>query len=97
MLDGLEQQTDMLERHVRVLNAVIEAEPIGIVTLADVTGIAQHQVRYSLRKLEEESIIEPSHDGAKLTGDATTIITEQDERLDEVISHLEALEPINED
>ena len=50
----------MLERHLQVLRMVIENEPIGIVKMSNETGYPHHKVRYSLRVLEEENLIEPS-------------------------------------
>ena len=46
---------------------VIENEPIGIVKMSNETGYPHHKVRYSLRVLEEENLIEPSSQGAITT------------------------------
>ena len=94
MIGRLENQAELLERHVDVLNAVIEDEPIGIMALANRTGIAPHRIRYSRRKLEEELIIEPSDKGAKLTTESSDILSGQDARLDTIIEILEGLQPI---
>src|SRR5699024_8033016 len=59
MIDRLEKEVDMLERHLQVLRMVIENEPIGIVKMSNETGYAHHKIRYSLRVLEEENLIEP--------------------------------------
>ena len=59
MIDRLEKEVDMLERHLQVLKMVIENEPIGIVKMSNETGYPHHKVRYSLRVLEEENLIEP--------------------------------------
>ena len=78
MIDRLEKEVDMLERHLQVLRMVIENEPIGIVKMSNETGYPHHKVRYSLRVLEEENLIEPSSQGAITT-----------ERTDEFVSNLE--------
>ena len=70
MIDRLEKEVDMLERHLQVLKMVIENEPIGIVKMSNETGYPHHKVRYSLRVLEEENLIEPSSQGA-ITTDRT--------------------------
>ena len=57
MIDRLEKEVDMLERHLQVLRMVIENEPIGIVKMSNETGYPHHKVRYSLRVLEEENLI----------------------------------------
>jgi predicted transcriptional regulator len=60
MIESLEDEVEMLERHLEVLTLVIEGEPIGIMKLSNETGYPHHKVRYSLRVLEEETLIEPS-------------------------------------
>ena len=67
MLDRLESEIEMLERHLEVLNAVVVGEPIGISKLSEMTGHSKYKVRYSLRILEQEGLIEPSPQGAVTT------------------------------
>lgn len=62
-----EDEQELLHRHLLVLQAVKENEPVGIIKLAELTGFAQHKVRYSLRVLEQEGLIEPSSMGARTT------------------------------
>ncbi|MGM0770896.1 MAG: hypothetical protein ACQESU_04725 [Halobacteriota archaeon] len=54
--------------HLIVLQKVIEKGPIGILKLAEETGMPTHKVRYSLRVLEQEHLIKPSSHGA-MAGD----------------------------
>ena len=91
MIDRLEKEVDMLERHLQVLRMVIENEPIGIVKMSNETGYPHHKVRYSLRVLEEETLIEPSSQGAITTDSTTEFIQELDGKLDEVVGKLEAM------
>jgi predicted transcriptional regulator len=91
MIDRLEKEVDMLERHLQVLRMVIENEPIGIVKMSNETGYPHHKVRYSLRVLEEESLIEPSSQGAITTEQTEGFIGELDEKLNEVIAKLETM------
>lgn len=63
----IEQELELLQRHVIMLKAVIDHQPIGIIRLSEVTGYPQHKVRYSLRVLEQEGLIEPSPQGAVAT------------------------------
>lgn len=65
--DRVRRDLDLLLRHTAVLRAVKENEPIGIKRLSDLLGHAPHQVRYTLRLLEEEGLIEPSPAGAVTT------------------------------
>lgn len=78
----------MLERHLQVLKMVIENEPIGIVKMSNETGYPHHKVRYSLRVLEEENLIEPSSQGAITTERTQEFVDELDEKLDEIVDKL---------
>jgi len=74
----------MLERHLRVLRVVIREEPIGIVQLADGLSIPDHKVRYSLRVLEEEGLIEPTDRGATTTEDLQGYVDRSNGRIDDL-------------
>ncbi|MCA1812781.1 MAG: hypothetical protein LC624_02385 [Halobacteriales archaeon] len=63
----LEAELELLQRHVMMLKAVMDHQPIGIIRLSEITGYPQHKVRYSLRVLEQEGLIEPSPQGAVAT------------------------------
>jgi predicted transcriptional regulator len=88
MIDRLEKEADMLERHLQVLRMVIENEPIGIVKMSNETGYAHHKIRYSLRVLEEESLIEPTSQGATTTDQTSGFVGELDGRIDAVSTKL---------
>ncbi len=85
----------MLERHLQVLRMVIENEPIGIVKMSNETGYPHHKVRYSLRVLEEENLIEPSSQGAITTEDTEGFVEELDDKLDHIGEKLDGMK-INE-
>jgi len=91
MIDRLEKEVDMLERHLQVLRMVIENEPIGIVKMSNETGYPHHKVRYSLRVLEEENLIEPSSQGAITTEQTQQFVDELDEKVDQTIEKLEGM------
>ena len=63
----MELELELLQRHVEILKAVKDHAPIGIIRLSEITGHPQHKVRYSLRILEQEGLIEPSAQGATVT------------------------------
>ncbi|NEU56922.1 hypothetical protein [Halorussus sp. MSC15.2] len=88
MIDRLEKEVDMLERHLQVLKMVIESEPIGIVKMSNETGYPHHKVRYSLRVLEEENLIEPSSQGAITTERTQEFVDELDDKIDEISASL---------
>ena len=88
MIDRLEKEADMLERHLEVLQMVIDSEPIGIVKMSNETGYPHHKVRYSLRVLEEENLIEPSSQGAITTDRTGEFVGDLDVKVDRVIEKL---------
>lgn len=63
ILSKLENEIELLERHFSVLQVVLENGPVGIVSLSTQLGYPNHKIRYSLRRLEEEGLIEPSQRG----------------------------------
>jgi predicted transcriptional regulator len=63
----IETELDILKRHVLVLKILKQSEPAGIIKLSELTKHPQHMVRYSLRILEQEGLIEPSPQGAVTT------------------------------
>ncbi|WP_435349477.1 hypothetical protein [Haloarchaeobius sp. HRN-SO-5] len=91
MIDRLEKEVDMLERHLQVLKMVIENEPIGIVKMSNETGYPHHKVRYSLRVLEEENLIEPSSQGAITTDRTMEFVDELDEKIDEIVQKMDGM------
>jgi predicted transcriptional regulator len=91
MIDRLEKEVDMLERHLQVLQMVIQSEPIGIVKMSNETGYPHHKVRYSLRVLQEENLIEPSSQGAITTEDTAEFVEDLDEKLDEITGKLDTM------
>jgi predicted transcriptional regulator len=91
MIDRLEKEVDMLERHLQVLKMVIDSEPIGIVKMSNETGYPHHKVRYSLRVLEEENLIEPSSQGAITTDRTAEFVGELDDKVDDIVDKLETM------
>ncbi|MFP4174595.1 MAG: hypothetical protein ACLFSW_02295 [Halobacteriales archaeon] len=92
MIDRLEKEVDMLERHLTVLRMVDENEPIGIVKMSNETGYPHHKIRYSLRVLEEEDLIEPSSQGAISTESTEEFLEDLDGKLAEMASRIEGMQ-----
>jgi predicted transcriptional regulator len=88
MLDRLENEIEMLERHLEVLNAVVVGEPIGISKLSEVTGHSKYKVRYSLRILEQEGLIKPSPYGAITSARISVFIQNYEQLLDQLLKKL---------
>lgn len=97
MLDNVENEIDLTVRHLEIFQAVIENEPIGIVNLSEETGYPHHKVRYSLRVLEEEGLVEPTELGAVPTDRTKDFFATQQQRIDDLIeqvrSYRSELEP----
>ncbi len=72
----IENELDILKRHIHILNVLQEHQPMGIIKISEYTGYPQHMVRYSLRILEQECLIEPSSKGAVTTKNMGKIIEE---------------------
>jgi predicted transcriptional regulator len=91
MIDRVEREIDMLDRHLQILRTVIANEPISIVKIGNATGYPHHKVRYSLRVLETERLIEPSIQGATTTNYTAEFMGHLDEHLDTIIDRLDTL------
>ena len=65
----IETELEILKRHVDVLKTLQKNQPMGIIKLSELTNYPQHMVRYSLRILEQDGLVEPSSQGAVTTGD----------------------------
>ena len=70
----IENELDILKRHIHVLTVLKEHQPMGIIKLSELTGYPQHMVRYSLRILEQDGLVEPSSQGAVTTENVSGIM-----------------------
>lgn len=91
MIDGVEEEVDMLDRHLDVLQMVVNNEPIGIVKMSNELGYDHHEIRYSLRILEEENLIEPTRQGAITTDETGSFIENFDGQIEDIGTRLTAL------
>ena len=92
MVDRLENQVEKEQRDVQILRAVIEHGPIGIVRLSEETGLPEHKVRYSLRMLEDDGLVEPTPQGAVPADDIADRVADINAGLDRLVERLEELE-----
>ncbi|AEA47732.1 hypothetical protein [Archaeoglobus veneficus] len=98
VLRKLRQEAEIALRHLEVLQAVLDNQPIGIFKLAELMDMPKHKIRYSLRVLEQSGIIEPTQYGAIVRDDADRVfdnlkreikeIKEYVDRMDEIIQKL---------
>ena len=91
LTDRLRRDLDLLHRHITVLQAVEEHQPVGIIRLSKLLGVPQHKVRYGLRVLEEDGLIRPSREGAVATKKAKRFHAELRDVLNEMKESLETL------
>jgi predicted transcriptional regulator len=92
---GIERLSDQVEKESRdmsILDTVIDSGPIGIVRLAEETGIPEHKVRYSLRMLENDGLVEPTPQGAVPADDIAERVADINGGIDRLIERLEELE-----
>jgi predicted transcriptional regulator len=89
MIERIKKEIEMFERHMEVLNLVLEEGPVGIVNLSSNTGYPRHKIRYSLRVLEEEELIEPTNSGAQATDKGREFGEEVNSKIDEISQSLE--------
>jgi predicted transcriptional regulator len=93
VIERIDNEVEMLERHLRVLRLVMGQEPIGIVQLAEELSIPDHKVRYSLRVLEEEGLIEPTDRGATTADDLGGYVDRANGRIDDLRERVVGLAP----
>ncbi|WP_266083017.1 hypothetical protein [Haladaptatus caseinilyticus] len=91
MIDGVAEEVDMLDRHLYVLQMVVNNKPIGIVKMANELGYDHHEIRYSLRILEDENLIEPTQQGAITTDETEPFVENLDEQIEGVRTRLAAM------
>lgn len=80
-----QEEQELLRRHIRILKFVKENEPVGIIKLSELTDYPQHKVRYSLRVLEDEGLIEPTSMGAR----TTDLIEEFIPKVEEILTSMQ--------
>ncbi|MDS0260814.1 winged helix-turn-helix transcriptional regulator [Haloarcula sp. S1CR25-12] len=91
-MERLRDQVEKESRDLSILGTVIDAGPIGIVRLAEETEIPEHKVRYSLRMLEDDGLVEPTPQGAVPADDIEERVADINAGLDRLIERLEELE-----
>jgi len=91
MLEKINAEVELLERHLQVMRAVAQHGPIGIMKLTEELNQSQHRIRYSLRVLEQMQYIRATPTGAVATEKADSMLREFDGNLDALILRLNSL------
>jgi predicted transcriptional regulator len=94
LINKIELELEMLERHLLILKYVIREEPIGIMKLAEMTTLPKHKVRYSLRVLEHEGLIGPSMHGAVSTEKTRQFVQTLEDRIDGLEKKVEVIKKL---
>lgn len=84
LTENIKSEMRILERTVEILGVIEKEQPIGINKLSERFDLPEHKVRYSLRMLEEESLIEPTPKGAITTGEPVEFRDRVKKLLDEL-------------
>jgi len=91
-MERLRDQVEKESRDLTILGAVIDSGPIGIVRIAEETGIPEHKVRYSLRMLEDDGLVEPTPQGAIPADDIADRVADINSGIDRLVARLEEIE-----
>ncbi len=91
-MERLSNQVEKEGRDLTILEAVINNGPIGIVRLSEETGIPEHKVRYSLRMLEDDELVDPTPQGAIPADDIDQRVADINEGIETLVDRLEELE-----
>lgn len=88
LTSGIMREIKLLQRHMQVMK-LLANEPMGIVRLSQATNIPVHQIRYSLRILQQNSLLSPSTKGAVLSGKGKGVLNSFSKQI--LIKELEKL------
>ncbi len=83
LLKGTLSELELIERHLLMLKAARENQPVGIIRLSEITGIPRHKVRYSLRLLEKDGLIIATQEGAVVSDKYADYLKEIEASLDD--------------
>lgn len=91
LFSGTISELELMERHIMLLKATEQYQPVGIIRLSEITGIPKHKVRYSLRLLERDNLIVATSDGAMVSDRYEQFMAEISERLEEIRAKAEEI------
>lgn len=91
MFAGTMEEMDLVERHILMLKATRENEPVGIIRLSEILNIPRHKVRYSLRLLEQDGLIRATPEGAVVTDRYNEFMNDLSTQLDSVVVRINRL------
>lgn len=91
MITRIDQKVAKLERHLNVLELTIEDGPVTTVSLNDELDYSRREIRYSLRMLENEALIEETPQGLVATDNVDEFINKHVIQINSIIHRLDAI------
>jgi predicted transcriptional regulator len=85
MIKKMKDEIELLSRHLEVVKAVADHQPIGIMKLSELLDLPSHRIRYSLHVLEQLGYIRASPDGAVATPRTHELFLHLNDDLDDLI------------
>lgn len=96
IVQRIEEEIETLDRQIEVLQTVLEMEPVGIGEVSRNTGLESHRVRFSVRILEQEELIEPSQTGLRATSQTEEFLSTFVDEIERIEDRFEALAGLSE-
>lgn len=90
-VDTVNEDLELLERHISILRTVKANQPIGLIRLSEMSGVPKHRVRYSLKIMEQQGIIIATSEGAVVSDDYDKFMTDIANSVDSLSEKVEAL------
>lgn len=95
MVQRIEKEIETLDRHIQVLQTVLEMGPVGIGEISRDIGLKSHHVRFSVRILEQEELIEPSQKGLRATSKTEEYLSNFVDEVERIKERFEAFGEIS--
>ena len=84
----IEHEITLAERTMNVLEIIVDSGPVDVTEISDQLGHDHGKIRYSMRVLEEENLLEPTAEGAVPKDGAASSFKEWNTRIDQIKSQL---------
>ncbi|KYK25145.1 hypothetical protein AYK24_05315 [Thermoplasmatales archaeon SG8-52-4] len=91
----MENELELIKRHIHVFKILKEKQPLGINKLSEITKYPKHMIRYSLRILEQDKLIKPSSKGAITSKESSEVMKLFKKSLDKIGRTIEEIKREN--
>jgi predicted transcriptional regulator len=89
MVQRIESEIETLNQHIQVLQTVSDMGPTGIRGISKETGLKSHHVRFSVRILEQNELIEPSPRGLQATSQTEEFLSNFTDEIERIEARFE--------